>query len=78
MFGTDSFLFDHPAFACHAQIDSILSVRKENEHEASRRLKTELLVQMDGAATDQNDRLLVMGATNLPWYAIDLWMTGTT
>lgn len=50
-----------------AQIDSILSVRKENEHEASRRLKTEVLVQMDGASTDQNDRILVMGATNLPW-----------
>lgn len=50
-----------------AQIDSILSARKENEHEASRRLKTEVLVQMDGASTDQNDRILVMGATNLPW-----------
>lgn len=48
-------------------MDSILSARKENEHEASRRLKTELLVQMDGASTDQNDRILVMGATNLPW-----------
>lgn len=30
-------------------------------------MKTEVLVQMDGASTDQNDRILVMGATNLPW-----------
>lgn len=75
---TLSLVSNHPACACDKQIDSILSARKENEHEASRRLKTELLVQMDGAATDQNDRLLVMGATNLPWYATDLWMTGTT
>lgn len=59
-----SFGYHHPLFS---QIDSILSARKENEHEATRRLKTEVLVQMDGASTDQNDRILVMGATNLPW-----------
>jgi hypothetical protein len=44
-----------------------LSARKDNEHEASRRLKTEFLVQLDGAGTDAEDRILVMGATNLPW-----------
>lgn len=25
---------------------------------------------MDGASTDQNDRILVMGATNLPWSVV--------
>ena len=50
------------------QVDSILGARKENEHEASRRLKTEFLVQLDGAAIDgDRERVLVMGATNLPW-----------
>ncbi|CAF0772037.1 unnamed protein product [Brachionus calyciflorus] len=49
------------------EIDSILSSRKDNEHEASRRLKTEFFAQFDGMQTDKNDRILVMGATNRPY-----------
>lgn len=49
------------------EIESMLGQRKEQEHEASRRLKTEFLVQLDGAGTDSEDEILVMGATNLPW-----------
>lgn len=33
------------------EIDSILSERKENEHEASRRLKTEFFSQFDGVSS---------------------------
>ena len=48
------------------EIDSILSKRSGGEHEASRRLKTEFMVQLDGAGSNASDRLMVMGATNLP------------
>eukprot|EP00850_Spirogloea_muscicola_P010000 SM000057S18430 [mRNA] locus=s57:528624:533983:- [translate_table: standard] len=48
------------------EIDSILSARTANEHEASRRLKTEFLVQFDGVVANENDRVIVMAATNRP------------
>jgi len=48
------------------EIDSLLSSRSEGEQDCSRRVKTEFLIQLDGAATNPNDRLLVIGATNRP------------
>jgi len=49
------------------EIDSILSKRTNDDHEASRRLKTEFLVQFDGAASGQDDsHVVVIGATNMP------------
>uniref|UniRef100_A0A7S1I5R6 microtubule-severing ATPase n=1 Tax=Eutreptiella gymnastica TaxID=73025 RepID=A0A7S1I5R6_9EUGL len=48
------------------EVDSLLTARNTNEHEASRRLKTEYLVQMDGVGTDETDRILILAATNRP------------
>ncbi|KAF0700383.1 Aste57867_9088 [Aphanomyces stellatus] len=48
------------------EIDSLLSQRSSTENEASRRMKTEFLVQLDGAGTKSKDIILVVGATNRP------------
>ncbi|XP_058116888.1 spastin isoform X2 [Anopheles coustani] len=49
------------------EVDSVLSERSSNEHEATRRLKTEFLVQFDGLpANSEADRIVVMAATNRP------------
>ncbi len=48
------------------EVDSLLCARTENENESSRRIKTEFLCQMDGANTNANERILLIGATNRP------------
>ena len=55
------------------EIDSIMGQRESGEHEASRRMKTELLIQMDGLAKRKNSQVFVLAASNLPW-ELDLAM----
>jgi fidgetin-like protein 1 len=61
-----------PAVIFIDEIDSLLTQRTSNENEASRRIKTEFLVQIDGAATGgisdtgKEGHVLTIGATNRP------------
>ncbi len=49
------------------EIDAIMGRRDAaGEHEGSRRMKTELLIQMDGLSKS-DDLVFVLAASNLPW-----------
>jgi vacuolar protein-sorting-associated protein 4 len=55
-----------PAVIFIDEIDSVLSARTDGENDATRRLKTEFLIQMQGVGKDDRG-ILVLGATNIPW-----------
>jgi len=43
------------------EVDSLLSQRSSSDFEATRRIKTEFLVALDGAGTIAKERVLVIG-----------------
>lgn len=55
-----------PAIVFIDEVDALCGPRGEGESEASRRIKTELLIQMDGVGKDSQG-ILILGATNIPW-----------
>lgn len=55
-----------PAIIFIDEIDSLCSTRGDNESEAARRIKTQLMVEMQGVGSN-NSRVLVLAATNLPY-----------
>ncbi|KAG7401586.1 hypothetical protein PHYBOEH_000118 [Phytophthora boehmeriae] len=55
-----------PSVVFMDEIDALLSARSSSENDASRRIKNQFFTELDGAASSQEDRILIMGATNLP------------
>ncbi len=55
-----------PAIIFIDEVDSIASVRSANEHEAIHRVKTIFLSEMDGLYSRPDERIVVIGATNMP------------
>lgn len=56
------------------EIDSLASKRGENEHESSKKVKTEMFIQMDGVDSQPDEttdgppkNIMVLAATNRPW-----------
>lgn len=47
------------------EIDSICGSRSDNEQESSRRVKTELLMRMQGI--NESENVFILAATNTPW-----------
>ncbi|CAH0474505.1 unnamed protein product [Peronospora belbahrii] len=59
-----------PSIIFMDEIDAIASTRgAATEHEASRRVKTELLVQINGVSSGEHtgSQVMLLAATNLPW-----------
>jgi katanin p60 ATPase-containing subunit A1 len=62
------FLDELDALACHRDAS--------REHEGSRRLKAELLIQLDGLAHSE-DMVFFLATSNLPWQVIVVLVKGS-
>ncbi len=49
------------------EVDSLTQSRGEGENDAMRRVKTQLLSSMEGLSSGKGDRVVTIGATNVPW-----------
>jgi SpoVK/Ycf46/Vps4 family AAA+-type ATPase len=56
-----------PAIVFIDEVDSVASTRSGEETGGERRVKTQVLKEMDGVSTKPDEKILVLGATNRPW-----------
>ncbi len=58
---------NQPAIVFIDELDSIGVSRSGDDVGGERRMKTQLLTELQGLASNHDDRVTVIGATNLPW-----------
>jgi katanin p60 ATPase-containing subunit A1 len=75
----------HPTTIFIDEIDSLLSERSNNEHESSRKVKTQFFTEIDGLTTNFTDdkkeeipKVFILAATNRPWDLDDAIMRRLT
>ncbi len=56
-----------PSIVFIDEVDALTQARSGNENDAMRRVKTQLLTSMEGLTSKLEDRVVVIGATNVPW-----------
>ncbi len=56
-----------PAIIFIDEVDSIATRREGDEVGGERRLKTQLMQEMEGVTSNKKDQIVVLGATNVPW-----------
>ncbi|MHA1616027.1 MAG: AAA family ATPase [Candidatus Njordarchaeales archaeon] len=57
---------NQPAIIFIDEVDAIASVRKSDDNDAIHRVKTIFLTEMDGLLSSPDERIVVIGATNVP------------
>ncbi|MFW9995277.1 MAG: AAA family ATPase [Candidatus Odinarchaeota archaeon] len=63
----DSAYKNAPSIVFIDECDAILGTRSSSEHDAAKRVKTQLLQALDGVNTPEKVITVTIGATNLPW-----------
>lgn len=56
-----------PAIVFIDEVDSVATRREGDEVGGERRLKTQLMQEMEGVISNKGDQIIVLGATNVPW-----------
>jgi len=55
-----------PSIVFMDEVDALTGTRGANEHDSVRRVKTQLMQAIDGLTSKKDDRIVIIGATNLP------------
>lgn len=56
-----------PAIVFIDEVDSVATRREGDEVGGERRLKTQLMQEMEGVTSNMGDQIIILGATNVPW-----------